>query len=107
MPLGEFLDVPARVGTYFLTRADRRVGAVVVNPPPDESVLDRFSAGELRRRLRASRTVIAPDAASWPSMAFSVVARRSLVEPALVIALLMLIIESMALGARTRSRSAA
>ena len=107
MPLGEFLDVPARVGTYFLTRANRRVGAVVVNPPPEESVLDRFSAGELRRRLRASRTVIAPDAASWPSMAFRAVARRSLVEPALVIALLMLIIESMALGARNRSRSAA
>ena len=107
MPLGEFLDVPARVGTYFLTRANRRVGAVVVNPPPEESVLDRFTAGELRRRLRASRTVIAPDAASWPSMAFRAVARRSLVEPALVIALLMLIIESMALGARNRSRSAA
>ena len=33
------------------TRGGRRVGAVVVNPPPDESILDRYSADELARRV--------------------------------------------------------
>ena len=44
--LGESLDVPARAGTYFLTSANRRVGAVVVNPSADESVLDRYTAND-------------------------------------------------------------
>src|SRR5690606_15701809 len=46
-PLAELLDVPTRAGTYFLTRGDRRVGAVVVNPSADESQLDRLTPAEL------------------------------------------------------------
>jgi hypothetical protein len=102
---GDFLDVPAHTGTYFLTRSNRRVGALVVNPPPEESVLDRLTAAELRDRLPSDRTLGAPNAAAWPQMAFSTAARSSLVEPALIVALVMLLIEAIAIGARGRSRT--
>ena len=100
--LGDALDVPTRAGTYFLTRENRRVGAVVVNPSANESVLDRFSGSELRQRLRAERTLVATSPASWTSQAFRAAARRSLIEPALMIALLMLVIEAVVIGARGR-----
>ena len=105
MALTESFDAPTRIGTYFLTRAGHRTGAVVVNPPPEESVLDRYSANELRARLRSDRTLVAADAAAWASLAFRSGARRSLIGPALIIALLMLVTESMAIGVRSRSRS--
>ena len=52
-PIGDALDVPDRTGTYFLTLNGRRVGALVVAPPPGESVLDRYSAREPSRRACA------------------------------------------------------
>ena len=100
--LGESLEVPTRAGTYFLTRANRRVGAVVVNPSASESVLDRYSANELRDRLRTERTLVASDAAAWAAQAFRAAARRSLIEPALLVALLMLVVEAIVIGARSR-----
>jgi hypothetical protein len=100
--LADVLDVPTRAGTFFLLRGGRRVGAVVVNPPPDESILDRYSAAELADRLKSERTLVAPNASSWATMAFRAAARRSLIEPALIAALLMLMIEAIAIGARSR-----
>jgi len=100
--LGESLEVPSRAGTYFLTRANRRVGALVVNPSANESVLDRFSANELRDRLRTERTLVASDAGAWAAQAFRAAARRSLIEPALVVALIMLVVEAIVIGARGR-----
>jgi hypothetical protein len=101
-PLGETLDIPTRAGTYFLTRGDRRVGAVVVNAPAEESSLDRYSAKDLREQLGPSHSLIASDAAAWINMAFRAAARRSLIQPALVFALLMLVIEAVAIGVRQR-----
>ncbi len=101
-PLGESLDVPARAGTYFLTNAGRRVGAVVVNPPPDESLLERYTANELRARIPTRQTVVTSDAASWVSMAFRAAGRRSLIELALILALIMLVVEAIVIGARSR-----
>lgn len=101
-PLADAIDVPSRGGTFFLLRNGRRVGAVVANPPPDESVLDHYSARELAGRLQTERTLIAPSGASWSAMAFRAAARRSLIEPALIAALLMLIIETVAIRARSR-----
>jgi len=101
-PLGETLDVPVRAGTYFLTRGDRRVGAVVVNAPPTESVLDRYSTSELRARFQANRTLVTNDASTWEATAFRGASRRSLIEPALLLALLMLVVEAIVLGARGR-----
>jgi len=101
-PLGETLDVPVRAGTYFLTRGDRRVGAVVVNAPPTESVLDRYSTNELRARFQANRALVTNDASTWEATAFRGASRRSLIEPALLLALLMLVVEAIVLGARGR-----
>jgi hypothetical protein len=101
-PLGETLDVPGLAGTYFLTRGDRRVGAVVVNPPPTESVLDRYTASELRDRFQTSRTLVTSDRATWQATAFRGASRRSLIEPALLLALAMLIVEAIVIGARGR-----
>jgi hypothetical protein len=101
-PLGETLDVPARAGTYFLTRGDRRVGAVVVNAPAEESSLERYSAKDLRDQLGPKHSLTAPDPGAWVTMAFRAAARRSLIQPALVFALLMLVIEAVAIGVRTR-----
>jgi hypothetical protein len=104
--LSESVEVPARVGTYFLTRGERRVGALVVNPPPEESALERYTAAELARRLRAERTLAAPDQGSWSTMAFRAAARRSLIEPALLLALVLLGVEAVVIGARARRRAA-
>jgi hypothetical protein len=101
-PLGDVVDVPPRAGTFFLLRGGRRVGAIVVNPPPEESILDRYSAAELADRLKSERTLVAPNASSWATMTFRAAARRSLIEPALIAALLMLIVEAIAIGARSR-----
>jgi hypothetical protein len=103
VPLGETIDVPARPGAYFLTRAGRRAGALVVNAPPGESILDRYTPAELRALLPADRALIAGDPAGWSSMAFRGAARRSLVGPTLLFALLMIVIEAMAIRARSRS----
>jgi hypothetical protein len=100
--LPEMVDVPTRAGTYFLTRANRRVGAIVVNPSANESNLERYSANELRDRLRSERTLVATDASNWATQAFRAAARRSLIEPALIVALLLLVVEAMVIGARTR-----
>ena len=100
--LGETLTAPDRPGVYFLTRANHRVGAVVVNPPPGESDLARFSADELRDRLRAGRTIATVNARDWTSMAFRSAARRSLVLPALFIALVLLVVEAVVIRARTQ-----
>ncbi|HVX38474.1 MAG TPA: BatA and WFA domain-containing protein [Gemmatimonadaceae bacterium] len=101
-PLGETLDAPSRAGTYFFTRGDRRVGALVVNAPSEESKLDRFTGEELRARLRTERTVSASSAAAWASLAFRAAARRPLAGPALALALILLVIEAVVIGARSR-----
>jgi hypothetical protein len=101
-PLTDVLEAPTRAGTYFLTRNGRRVGALVVNGSPAESQLEQFTASELTDRLHAARTLVAPDAPAWSSMAFRGAARRSLLEPALLLALVLLAIEAILIGARPR-----
>jgi hypothetical protein len=101
-PLGETLGVPSRAGTYFLLRGATRVGALVVNAPPEESSLERYTGDELRARFGAPHASVARDASAWASQAFRGAARRSLIQPALVAALLMLVIEAIALGTRGR-----
>lgn len=105
-PLGEALDVPSRAGAYFLTRDARRVGALVVNPDAAESQLDRLSPSALTARLHAGRTLVARSAREWSALAFRAAARRSLVDPALLIALALLAIEAVVIGSRTRRAAA-
>jgi hypothetical protein len=100
--LGDMVDVPIRAGTYFLTRGDRRVGALVVNAPPEESVLDRYTVQQLPSRLRSERVITAPDQNDWAGMAFRSAARKSLVDPMLIAALIFLAVEAVVIGARWR-----
>jgi len=100
--LGETVEAPARGGSYFLLKGGRRVGAIVVNPTADESTLDRYSSDELATRLRSDNTLSAANAAAWAGMVFRAAARRSLIEPALIAALILLLIEAIAIGARSR-----
>jgi hypothetical protein len=101
-PLGETMDAPTRAGVYFLARGEHRVGALVVNPSSDESILDRYTADELRTRLHAARTVVAASPSAWASLAFRAAARRSLVAPALALALILLVCEALLIRARAR-----
>lgn len=105
-PLGDALDVPERSNTYFLTLGGRRVGALVVAPTPGESVLDRFAARDLAARLRVSRALLAPDGHTWASLSFRAAARRSLIEPALLAALVFLLIETAVVRRRALQQAA-
>src|SRR5581483_5154129 len=97
-PLGEGLIAPASAGTYFLTRLGRRVGALVVNAPADESVLDRWPAAQLSAALHADESTAVSNAAAWSKDLFRGAARRSLVGPALALALLALLVEMALIG---------
>jgi hypothetical protein len=91
---GNSFEAPSAAGTYFLIEGSRRAGAIVVNPEVAESQLDRLSSSELRRITSPSAQVVdTPDA--WTRLAFTGAARRSLVVPLLVAALIALIIESL------------
>ena len=92
---------PDRAGVAFFLRGTRRVGALVVNPEPDESDLTRLDAAALVSRIRA-RDVAAPDSARWSASLFSSSPRRSLLVPVLVLALAVLLLESAVAGAGQR-----
>ncbi len=53
---------PLRAGIWFLRRGDERIGALVVNPEPDESLLGRLSVNDVASRIRV-RSVDATQAA--------------------------------------------
>jgi hypothetical protein len=103
---GETMRAPERAGTYFLSLGARRVGAIVVNPEPEESTLERLSADELRARLRSRRTVVAATPGTWASEAFHSAARRPLVTPLLMLALLALAAEGLAAGSSGTRKAA-
>jgi hypothetical protein len=92
---------PDRAGVAFFLRGARRVGALVVNPEPDESDLARLDTATLASRVRA-REVVSPDSARWAATLFSSSPRRSLLVPVLVLALAVLLLESAVAGAGQR-----
>jgi hypothetical protein len=92
---------PDRAGVAFFLRGTRRVGALVVNPEPDESDLTRLDAPALTSRVRA-REVVFPDSAEWGAALFSSSPRRSLLVPVLIVALAVLLLESAVAGAGQR-----
>ncbi|HEY0969982.1 MAG TPA: BatA domain-containing protein [Gemmatimonadales bacterium] len=87
---------PEEAGVYFLLRGDERVGALVVNPEPEESVLERLSPSELRTRLGARDARVLTDRGELAAAAFDPAAGRSLVSPFLAAALLVLVAEGWA-----------
>lgn len=95
---------PDRAGVAFFLRGGRRVGALVVNPEPDESNLARLDGPTLASRVRATEVVL-PDSGHWAASLFSSSPRRSLLVPVLVLALAVLVLESAVAGAGQRRAS--
>ena len=87
------LRAPAEPGVYYLMRGAARIGALVVDPEPEESVLQRLSPAILRARLGARRAEVTNDRARLVSAAFDPAAGRSLASPLLAAALLVLVAE--------------
>jgi hypothetical protein len=100
--LADDLEAPARAGTYFFDRSGRRVGALVVNPEPRESILDRASASEIARHIRARQVLPVSDRAQFSSLSFRSAGRSSIAEPLLIAALILLGLEAYFVGARRR-----
>ncbi|HKW49140.1 MAG TPA: hypothetical protein VJN70_16930, partial [Gemmatimonadaceae bacterium] len=105
--LGDDLQAPALVGTYFLERNGRRVGALVVNPESSESVLERITADDLGRRIHARQVIAANDRPQLASLSFRSASRRSVAEPILFFALALLVAEGLLVGTRRRAAVAA
>jgi hypothetical protein len=85
---------PGERGVWFALRGGRRVGVVVVNASPEESVLARWSTAALASRLagRAGHASGSPDA--WIADTFAAGTRRPAVTPLLVLALLLVCAEA-------------
>jgi hypothetical protein len=101
---GDRVTVPNNAGVYLLRRQTSRVGALVVNPEPEESDVGQ-GAGQGAQFLshvsgRSVTVKATPDA--WRSSIFQQAAGRSLLPPFVALALLALILEAwFSRGART------
>lgn len=87
------MRAPFRAGIYFLRQGAERVGAVVVNPEPDESDLRRLPNDQLRARIRVRESVVVSDDALWKRAIFDVGSRRPLQPSLLLLALACLVAE--------------
>lgn len=96
---------PARQGVYFLRQGASRVGAIVVNPEPEESDLRRLSPGDLRDRIRARESVVATDDAVWKRAVFDVGSRRPLQPSLLLLALACMAAELLFVRRDNRARA--
>jgi hypothetical protein len=78
LPATEDGLAPKRAGVYLLRRGPDRVGALVVNSEPEESLLERLDARDLASRIQAADRTVTADAALLRQGAFSGTARRPL-----------------------------
>jgi hypothetical protein len=101
---GAAFDAPSAAGVYFMVRGARRIGALVVNPPADESRLERWPPNELGARVVTAGARVVSDRDDWVQGAFSGVARRSMVVPLLIILLLVLALETFAAAGSARAQ---
>ena len=92
------LQAPERAGAYFFFSGGARVGALVVNPEAEESDLARLEDDALGAKLGTRQARIAHDQKSLASMVLSSSPRRSLLMPLIVIALLLVLAESVLAG---------
>ena len=96
---------PAERGVWFILAGGRRVGAIVVNAPPEESSLARWRAGELATRLAGRDGRASGTADAWVRDSFAAGTRRPAVTPLLALALALIAAEAIAL--RTSRSTAA
>ncbi len=101
----EQVSAPAERGVWFILRGARRIGAVVVNAPAEESALARHSAEALATRLAGARARATDSAESWVRDTWAAGTRRPADTPLLIIALLLIAAEAIALRT-TRSNAA-
>ena len=92
---GTQTTAPGERGVWFVRNGAKRIGAVVVNAPADESALARWTGDELAARLaRAPRADATTSADRWISNTFAAGTRRPAVTPLLALALLLLLSEA-------------
>lgn len=101
---GSTFDAPLAAGVYFMVRGARRVGALVVNPEPEESRLERWPAAELGAHIVTAGARVVRSGDDWVREAFAGVARRSMVLPLLVVLLVVLAVETLAAAGSARVR---
>lgn len=93
------ITVPEQPGVYFLRREAARIGALVVNPEPEESDVVGMGAGSgdagtvLPDFVRGSDVVAMRAASAWRTAIFDRAAGQALVLPLLALALLALLAE--------------
>jgi len=102
---GEQATAPAERGVWFILRGARRIGAIVVNAPAEESALARLPADALAPRLAGARGRAAQRAGAWVRDTFAAGTLRPAVTPLLMLALLLLAAEAIAVRT-TRSNAA-
>ena len=90
------LTAPTEAGVYYLLRGPARAGALVVNPEPEESVLDRLQPSALRARLGARDAEVHTSRDPFVAAAFDPAAGRSLLPPLILAALATLVAEGWA-----------
>lgn len=90
---GATMRAPATLGVHFWRRGEERIGALVVNAEPAESDLRALPSDSLAEVLGASRVHDEP--AAFARAALSGGARRALDTPLLLLALLLLLVESL------------
>jgi hypothetical protein len=103
---GSQFDAPAIAGTYFYIEGPRRAGALVVNPEPEESRLDRWSPSAIAAHVASAAAREASDARpdQLSRMAFASVVGRPFVTPLILVALLALLLEGAMSGAGGRGQ---
>lgn len=94
---GDHLTVPNESGIYFLRRQAARVGALVVNPEPQESDMRRdvtaFGAA-FRARVKGSTVLVDSLTNDWRRSVLDHASGRSLLLPLIALALVALMLEA-------------
>jgi hypothetical protein len=96
---GDVVDAPEERGVWFVLSAGRRVGAIVVNAPPEESDLARWPAPSLAARLGGARVRLAGGVNEWVGDTYAAGSRRPVATPLIALALLLLAAEVFAVRA--------
>ena len=95
--VGDHLTTPNESGVYFLRRQAARVGAIVVNPEPQESDMRRdvadFSTA-FRARVKGKTVLVDSTSSTWRRGVLDHAAGRSLLLPLLALALVALLLEA-------------
>jgi len=95
----ELMDAPEERGVWFVLKGGRRVGAVVVNAPAEESNLERINPPALAARLGGVRASVATSAGGWVADVYAAGRTRPAATPLLILALILLAAEGLVVRA--------